>query len=294
MNNKIALVIFAIFVGCALSASSGNHHHTPAPTHRPTPAPPAHATPAPPAHSTPAPPAHSTPAPPAHSTPAPPAHSPTHAATTGSSGTGGNLCALTATTSEPIKILVPLYVYPGSDWDTVANAAKDGVKMIAIINPNSGPDPSGPDSSYTTYMNKLTAAGVDMVGYVHTSYGDRASSDVYADIDTYASKYPGLKGIFIDEAAASASEVSYYTGVYNHITSKSGYVNTILNPGTQPDQGYLAVSHSSCHHRFLALFLTPHFFFSPSSSALSFLSFLSFLPLFPLLFVFSCYRSDYI
>jgi hypothetical protein len=27
-------------------------------------------------------------------------------------------------------------------------------------------------------MAKMTAAGVDMVGYVHTSYGDRAASDV--------------------------------------------------------------------------------------------------------------------
>jgi hypothetical protein len=51
-------------------------------------------------------------------------------------------------------------------------------EIIAIINPNSGPDSAGPDSSYTTYMKKLTAAGVDMVGYVHTSYGARAVSDV--------------------------------------------------------------------------------------------------------------------
>jgi len=138
--------------------------------------------------------------------------------------------------------LVPLYVYPGSAWDAVVTAASTGVKIIAIINPNSGPDPAGPDSSYNTYMTKLTNAGVDMVGYVHTTYGERSSADVYADIDTYASKYPGLKGIFIDEAAATASEISYYSGVYSHIIAKSGYSNVILNPGTQPDQGYLAVS----------------------------------------------------
>jgi len=81
-----------------------------------------------------------------------------------------------------------------------------------------------------------------MVGYVHTSYGERSISDVTNDISTYASKYTGLKGIFIDEAADSASEISYYQQVYNAITSHSGYSNVILNPGTQPDQGYLAVS----------------------------------------------------
>jgi len=149
---------------------------------------------------------------------------------------------LTDTASEPLKLLVPLYVYPGAAWTQVANGAKAGVQTIAIINPNNGPEASGPDSAYTTYMAQMTAAGVVMVGYVHTSYGARAIADVVADINTYATKYPGLAGIFIDEAAASTAEIAYYTQVYNAIKSHNGYVNTILNPGTQPDQGYLAIS----------------------------------------------------
>jgi len=139
--------------------------------------------------------------------------------------------------------LIPLYVDPssGSAWDDVATAASS-VQIIVIINPNSGPDTSGPDSSYTTSMSKLASAGVEMIGYVHTSFGARAISDVTADIDTYASLYTGLKGIFLDEVSADASEISYYQQVYSHITGISGYSNTILNPGTQPDQGYQAVS----------------------------------------------------
>lgn len=164
--------------------------------------------------------------------------------TSGSSSGSTDLCAVTATSSEPLKILVPLYSYPGSDWDNVASAASAGAQIIAIINPSSGPIASGPDSTWTTYMNKLTAAGVEMVGYVHTSYGARASSDVTGDVDVYASKYPGLKGIFLDEVSADASEISYYQTVYSHISGISGYSNTILNPGTQPDEGYLAVSTS--------------------------------------------------
>lgn len=164
--------------------------------------------------------------------------------TSGSTSGSTDLCAVTATSSEPLKILVPLYSYPGSDWDNVASAASAGAQIIAIINPSSGPISSGPDSTWTTYMNKLTAAGVDMVGYVHTSYGARASSDVTGDVDVYASMYPGLKGIFLDEVSADASEISYYQTVYSHISGISGYANTILNPGTQPDEGYLAVSTS--------------------------------------------------
>jgi len=166
----------------------------------------------------------------------------TSGSSSSSSGSSTDLCSVTSTSSEPLKMLVPLYVYPGSAWDQVVTAAATGVKIIAIINPNSGPDANGPDSSYKTYMQKLTTAGVDMVGYIHTSYGARSISDVQKDISTYASKYPGLKGIFVDEASADASEVAYYTQVYNAIKANSGYANTILNPGTQPDQGYLDIS----------------------------------------------------
>jgi hypothetical protein len=134
-----------------------------------------------------------------------------------------------------------LYVYPGAAWDNVVAAANSGVKIIAIINPNSGPSASGPDSAYKTYMQKLLNAGVEMVGYVHTLYGDRSITDVNNEITTYASKYTGVTGIFLDEASASSSDITYYTQVYNHIMSK-GFKHSILNPGTQPDQGYVPIS----------------------------------------------------
>jgi len=158
-----------------------------------------------------------------------------------SSGSSTDLCTVTPNSQEPLQILVPLYVEPGSAWDELVTAAGTGVKIIAIINPNSGPGTSI-SSSYKTYMQKFAAAGIDMVGYVHTSYGARSISDVTSDISTYASLYTGLKGIFIDECSADSSELSYYQQVYSAITSHSGYTNAILNPGTQPDQGYLDVS----------------------------------------------------
>jgi len=138
--------------------------------------------------------------------------------------------------------VVPLYIYPGAAWTSIIDAQKSGVNTLAIINPNNGPDASGPDSSYTSYMAQMTAGGVTMIGYVHTSYGARAIADVVADINTYATLYPGLVGIFVDECATSAAELTYYTQVYQAIMSHSGYVNAMLNPGSVPDQGYLAVS----------------------------------------------------
>jgi len=142
--------------------------------------------------------------------------------------------------TNQVKVLVPLYVYPGAAWDTVA-AGASSVFTVAIINPNSGPA-SSPDSSYVTYMQKLHDAGVDMVGYVHTSYGARAIADVQADINTYATQYPLLKGIFLDEGSPDASMLSYYTSLYDYITSMPGWSYDIINPGVVPDAGYLTAS----------------------------------------------------
>jgi len=136
--------------------------------------------------------------------------------------------------------MVPLYTYPGASWDSVAAGAAS-TQTVAIINPNSGPG-TGPDSSYNTYMAKLHAAGVEMIGYVHTSYGARAIADVKADIDQYAAEFPLLVGIFLDEAAATADQVPYYTQLYTYIMNLPGYKYDVINPGTVPTQGYLAAS----------------------------------------------------
>jgi len=121
------------------------------------------------------------------------------------------------------------------------NAAAAGIDVIAVINPDNGPVVPA-SSDYTTGIAQMVAAGVTVLGYIHTLYGDRAISDVTADISNYASDYPGLSGIFVDECADTSSELSYYQEVYSAITSHSGYVNTIINPGVQPDQGYQNVS----------------------------------------------------
>jgi len=95
-------------------------------------------------------------------------------------------------------------------------AGAANVQTVAIINPDSGPG-TGPDSNYNTYMAKLNEAGVEMIGYVHTSYGARALADVQADIDQYAAEFPLLVGIFLDEAADTADQVPYYTTLYSYI-----------------------------------------------------------------------------
>jgi hypothetical protein len=139
-----------------------------------------------------------------------------------------------------VKVMVPLYVYPGAAWDVVA-AGASSVGTLAIINPNSGPA-SSPDASYVTYMQKLHDAGVEMVGYVYTGYGTRDLAAVKADIDVYAAQYPLLSGIFLDEGANSAAMVPYYKALYDYILGMPGWTHDIVNPGVVPDIGYLTAS----------------------------------------------------
>jgi len=92
-------------------------------------------------------------------------------------------------------------------------------------------------------MTKLQNAGIEMIGYVYTSYAARAVATVKADVDTYANKWPMLTGIFFDEASDKAGDIAFYTQLHNHVMSK-GYKHNILNPGVAPAEGYLAISTS--------------------------------------------------
>jgi len=88
----------------------------------------------------------------------------------------------------------------------------------------------------------MADAGIIMVGYVHTSYGDRALSDVEADIDTYATEWTHVSGIFLDEVSSDSSELSYYQSLYDYILGLPGFTYDILNPGDLPDSGYADVA----------------------------------------------------
>jgi len=167
-----------------------------------------------------------------------PTNPPTTKPTNPPSGNYG-LCDIVPGKVEPMKMLLPLYVYPGSTWEAVVAAASK-IDIVAIVNPNSGPTAT-PSSAYTTYMNKLNAAGAEQVGYVYTQYASRSISAVKADIDIYKNKYPHVIGIFFDEASNKASDVPYYRELYNYVISK-GYSQSILNPGVTPDAGYLDIS----------------------------------------------------
>ena len=131
------------------------------------------------------------------------------------------------------RTLIPLYIFPLTEVDQAAaggrvcsdaswvRVAEAGDRVVAIINPSSGPvDSSSSGAAWTTTsylacMQMLRSSGVQMVGYVATKLASETSPGVWtqtglrdhaivtADVDSWFSGDMGglLSGIFFDEVS---------------------------------------------------------------------------------------------
>lgn len=150
-----------------------------------------------------------------------------------------------------LRILLPLYIYPNwydKDkyvWQQVVNAAKQ-VSIVAIINPNSGPDRAPPNIDYQQGIQDLRQVGVQILGYVPSKYAKRDLHEIETDIALYT-KYFHVDGIFIDEVATAPDKLSYYRQIYQYIKSQPQHLsstanlsyNVVINPGTDIDESFL-------------------------------------------------------
>lgn len=150
----------------------------------------------------------------------------------------------TPTPTPRLRILLPWHNYPNhyspTDylWDDVA-ASAGAAPLLVIINPNNGPGGGPPNADYQVGLAALTNAGVPMLGYVHTNYGQRSLAQVKADVDLYAQHFP-VQGIFVDEAASGPDQLAYYGELYDYIHGKPGLGQVVVNPGTHIDEQYIS------------------------------------------------------
>lgn len=153
-------------------------------------------------------------------------------------------CQSQAVVSNTPKILLPLYIYPNwyqpesYVWTDVVSAAAQ-VPIVAIINPNNGPDGQPPNKDYQRGLQDLRRADIKLLGYVYTLYGDRPKTEVINDILLYARRY-NLDGIFLDESASNAQQLAYYQEIYQYIKQNTYLDLVVINPGTHTDEAYLS------------------------------------------------------
>ena len=158
----------------------------------------------------------------------------------GESGTGTSAGAAGSDGAAlSVGTIVPLYTDPGDpSWAALitAKTAHPAVKVVAIVNPDSGPG-AALDSSYTSGITRLVAAGITPIGYVSTSYAARGEPAVKADIDHWHTFYPSLQGIFFDEQSDQAGDAPFYRSVSAYAKGL-GLAFTVGNPGTAVPASY--------------------------------------------------------
>lgn len=147
-------------------------------------------------------------------------------------------------TRHKTGLLIPLYVYPtdpyvNADYNNLINLKRQHAKVpvIAIINPISGVGESI-DSNYTIVCNRLVGSGVDLVGYIASTYGARSLQDMKDEMVTWLSYYPKIVGFFIDEVEWATSIHQNYIDLKEYATTL-GIDLVIGNPGCPVPNDYV-------------------------------------------------------
>lgn len=148
---------------------------------------------------------------------------------------------------ERAGVLVPMYVYPANihkhpAYDRLMNLKRqyETVPMWVIVNPASGPGKQV-DANYTKAIDRLQGAGCVVLGYVTTSYGKRAETEVRKDVDEWLKLYPRIHGIFFDEMIYEDKEAgAKYQAGLNRYAHDAGCWPTVANPGADTPGRYFA------------------------------------------------------
>ncbi|MCA9178407.1 MAG: helix-turn-helix domain-containing protein [Planctomycetales bacterium] len=143
-----------------------------------------------------------------------------------------------------VKLLVPAYFYPGGEtqryWDGLFQAARR-CDLTVIVNPHNGPGDKV-DPNYTNVIQRGKSAGIKMVGYISTKYGERALTQSLRDIGKWANHYPEIDGIFVDEQAKEVEKVDYYKDLFDAARGRMGSPFIVSNPGTICAEEYFTIA----------------------------------------------------
>jgi hypothetical protein len=136
------------------------------------------------------------------------------------------------------RLAIPAYFPPGPLWAALDAVA--GPVGIAIVNPNSGPGETH-SPAYAAQIKASRTAGIRVIGYVDTDYAARPIAAVRRDIEQYAAWY-NLDGIFLDQVGVRRTHLAYYAEVCAAIKAGDARALTVLNPGANVPESFMAVA----------------------------------------------------
>lgn len=146
--------------------------------------------------------------------------------------------------SQTQKISLPLYAAPSETWQWNQVDNSTPATGILIINPDFGPGYSL-NQGYVGVVKGAQKSGIDVLGYVSTSYADGSISvqTIENQIEEWYSWYQ-VDGIFFDEVNSTCSiqNIAYYSALYNFTKLQLGPDLVVLNPGAPSQSCYGRIS----------------------------------------------------
>jgi hypothetical protein len=133
-------------------------------------------------------------------------------------------------------LAVPAYFHPATapqQWARLAGLAHH--LRLVVLNPASGPG-EAPDPVFLAAVAPLQEAGVPIVGYVDTNYGQRSSRAALADVSRYLQWYK-VEGVLFDQVSAGPDDLRQYAQLSCRARELGAQV-VVFNHGVHPHEGY--------------------------------------------------------
>jgi Spherulation-specific family 4 len=128
--------------------------------------------------------------------------------------------------------------YPDSDWTQAIDTKP--TPRVMLLNVDSGPG-SGPLPHFEAVVRQMQAAGITVLGYSSTVYGQRPVGSVEAEVREYWAWYR-VNGIFLDLTQGTPGELSYYRTLASYIRATVPGGVVWLNPGVYPDPSFMSIA----------------------------------------------------
>ncbi len=136
------------------------------------------------------------------------------------------------------RTFVRAYAWSAAFWThAIDSHPAPSVIILDITGVGAG---TAPVPHFQALVGKAHAAGITILGYSSTEYGQRPAAQVEADARNYKAWYQ-VNGMFPDLTASSTGELGYYQNLARYIHTAIPASVIWLNPGDFPAPGYMSV-----------------------------------------------------
>lgn len=134
------------------------------------------------------------------------------------------------------RLVVPAYFHPSlqpAQWEWLAEHPER--VWLVILNVSNGPG-LRPEPAFQAVTERLHGAGITVIGYADTNYGQRYPEQVADELGRYLDWYP-VTGVCLDRVAASAAWLPHYAKLAASAREMGARV-VFFNHGLHPAEGY--------------------------------------------------------